>query len=423
MQKDNDKGFALLEILGGLVVISLLMPLFWSYIEDYLNEMRNQSAAFHADAYNTAARTYIADNNARLHSGTLPATFTADELIRKGYLKGLNRSPFGQSYTTGIRRNTSTGRLEALTCSTGGENIKDDALRSIASLLPGLGGFIGKNGTATGVFGGWTDKPGDYGLSCNGGHIAIVMMGDDLQESDRLYRFQVPGRPELNQMNTAINMGGNNLNNAGNVNGQSATLKGDVTSENGWLITKNDKGWKNITYGGGFTMTDSQWIRAVGGKGIITSGEIKGGKVSGGTVRSDGRLSTGEYLQLDKTAVANTKCSPDGLVGRDSKGAILSCQSGTWRKSNSGSTVITGRIANGQQIPLPTGFSASQCSWSVSNAENPQGWKPNYFAGSVATYDANRIVKCGFYDEYNFHKGTFRADLTGKCSYVVACQN
>ncbi|MFS4334479.1 shufflon protein D', partial [Escherichia coli] len=36
------------------------------------------------------------------------------------------------------------------------------------------------------------------------------------------------------------------------------------------------------------------------------------------------------------------------------------CQSGTWRKSNSGSTVITGRIANGQQIPLPTGFSASQ---------------------------------------------------------------
>ncbi|EIX4510898.1 TPA: shufflon system plasmid conjugative transfer pilus tip adhesin PilV, partial [Escherichia coli] len=321
MQKDNDKGFALLEILGGLVVISLLMPLFWSYIEDYLNEMRNQSAAFHADAYNTAARTYIADNNARLHSGTLPATFTADELIRKGYLKGLNRSPFGQSYTTGIRRNTSTGRLEALTCSTGGENIKDDALRSIASLLPGLGGFIGKNGTATGVFGGWTDKPGDYGLNCNGGHIAIVMTGDDLQESDRLYRFQVPGRPELNQMNTAINMGGNNLNNAGNINGQSATLKGDVTSENGWLITKNDKGWKNITYGGGFTMTDSQWIRAVNNKGITTGGEIKGGKVSGGTVRSDGRLSTGEYLQLDKTAVANTKCSPDGLVGRDSKGA------------------------------------------------------------------------------------------------------
>ncbi|WP_227521598.1 hypothetical protein [Klebsiella pneumoniae] len=58
-------------------------------------------------------------------------------------------------------------------------------------------------------------------------------------------------------------------------------------------------------------------------------------------------------------------------------------------------------------------FSASQCTWSVSNAENPHGWKPNYFAGSVATYDANRIVKCGFYDEYNFYGGTHRTDLSG----------
>ncbi|HFU8265481.1 TPA: shufflon system plasmid conjugative transfer pilus tip adhesin PilV, partial [Escherichia coli] len=82
-------------------------------------------------------------------------------------------------------------------------------------------------------------------------------------------------------------------------------------------------------------MTDSQWIRAVNNKGITTEGELKGGKVSGGTVRSEGRLSTGEYLQLDKTATAGTSCSPDGLVGRDSTGAILSCQSGVWRTSGS----------------------------------------------------------------------------------------
>ena len=196
------------------------------------------------------------------------------------------------------------------------------------------------------------------------------------------------------------------------------TAGGDIRSNNGWLITRNSKGWLNETHGGGFYMSDGSWVRSVNNKGIYTGGQVKGG-----TVRADGRLYTGEYLQLERTAVAGASCSPNGLVGRDNTGAILSCQSGTWRKSNSGSTVITGRIANGQQIPLPTGFSASQCSWSVSNAENPQGWKPNYFAGSVATYDANRIVKCGFYDEYNFHKGTFRADLTGKCSYVVACQN
>ncbi|RFR88776.1 shufflon protein D', partial [Salmonella enterica subsp. enterica serovar Typhimurium] len=36
---------------------------------------------------------------------------------------------------------------------------------------------------------------------------------------------------------------------------------------------------------------------------------------------------------------------------------MASCQSGTWRRA-SGSTVLTGKIANGQQIPLPSGFSA-----------------------------------------------------------------
>ncbi len=68
------------------------------------------------------------------------------------------------------------------------------------------------------------------------------MTGDDLQESDRLYRFRVPERPELNQMHTAINMGGNDINNAGNLNGQKATVKGDITSEDGWFITRNNKG-------------------------------------------------------------------------------------------------------------------------------------------------------------------------------------
>ncbi|EAV0440010.1 shufflon protein D' [Salmonella enterica] len=96
------------------------------------------------------------------------------------------------------------------------------------------------------------------------------------------------------------------------------------------------------------------------------------------------------------------------------------CQSGIWARSG-GSTVITGLIANGYQIPLPPGFLQNQCMWSVSNAQNPHGWKPNYYAGSVARADANRIVKCGYYDEYNFYAGSNRTDLSGQCSYIVSC--
>ncbi|HAW6851484.1 TPA: shufflon system plasmid conjugative transfer pilus tip adhesin PilV [Escherichia coli] len=404
---DDDKGFILLEILAGLIVIGIATPMIYSEIEDWLNEQLYQSAALHADEYNNAIKNYVADKTSSLSSKTI----TVNELIQQGYLNnGFSRSPFGHSYITGIRKNNLSGRLEALTCTTGGQDIKEDGLRRIAGQINGLGGFMLQNNSVTGAFGGWTDLGSNYQITCNKGHIAMRMAGKDLEESDRLYRYSVQGRPDLNRMHTGIDMNNNSITNINEASGKNARFSGDVTS-NRWLHPN----------GGGFTMTDSEWIRAVNNKGITTEGELKGGKVSGGTVRSDGRLSTGEYLQLEKTATAGTSCSPDGLVGRDSKGAILSCQSGSWIRV-SGSTVLTGKIANGERLPLPSGFSASQCTWSVSNAENPHGWKPNYFAGSVATYDSNRIVKCGYYDEYNFHGGTKRNDLTGKCSYIVVCQ-
>ncbi|EZA12889.1 hypothetical protein BW75_20670, partial [Escherichia coli O81:NM str. 02-3012] len=313
---DDDKGFVLLEILAGLIVIGIATPMIYSEIEDWMNEQLYQSTARHADEYNIALRNYIADKGTSLSSGKITTT----ELIQKGYLnKGFSLSPFGQSYITGIRKNNLTGRLEILTCTSGGQNIKEEGLRRIASQIKGLGGFMIQNNAVTGVFGSWSDQATNYQITCNKGHIAMLMAGKDLEESDRLYRYSVPGRPDLNRMHTNIDMNNNNITNINDANGKTAKFSGDITS-NRWLHPN----------GGGFTMTDNQWIRAVNDKGITTDGEIKGGKVSGGTIRSDGRLSTGEYLQLEKTAVANTKCSPDGLVGRDSTGAILSCQSGVW---------------------------------------------------------------------------------------------
>ncbi|HBB9766264.1 TPA: shufflon system plasmid conjugative transfer pilus tip adhesin PilV [Escherichia coli] len=314
---DDDKGFILLEILAGLIVIGIATPMIYSEIEDWLNEQLYQSAALHADEYNNAIKNYVADKTSSLSSKTI----TVNELIQQGYLNnGFSRSPFGHSYITGIRKNNLSGRLEALTCTTGGQDIKEDGLRRIAGQINGLGGFMLQNNSVTGAFGGWTDLGSNYQITCNKGHIAMRMAGKDLEESDRLYRYSVQGRPDLNRMHTGIDMNNNSITNINEASGKNARFSGDVTS-NRWLHPN----------GGGFTMTDSQWIRAVNNKGITTEGELKGGKVSGGTVQSEGRLSTGEYLQLDKTATAGTSCSPDGLVGRDSKGAILSCQSGSWK--------------------------------------------------------------------------------------------
>ncbi|EFC9971265.1 shufflon system plasmid conjugative transfer pilus tip adhesin PilV [Escherichia coli] len=337
---DDDKGFILLEILAGLIVIGIATPMIYSEIEDWLNEQLYQSAALHADEYNNAIKNYVADKTSSLSSKTI----TVNELIQQGYLNnGFSRSPFGHSYITGIRKNNLSGRLEALTCTTGGQDIKEDGLRRIAGQINGLGGFMLQNNSVTGAFGGWTDLGSNYQITCNKGHIAMRMAGKDLEESDRLYRYSVQGRPDLNRMHTGIDMNNNSITNINEASGKNARFSGDVTS-NRWLHPN----------GGGFTMTDSQWIRAVNNKGITTEGELKGGKVSGGTVRSEGRLSTGEYLQLDKTATAGTSCSPDGLVGRDSTGAILSCQSGSWKNAGKGDIEIVKVTASKLRWPGAT---------------------------------------------------------------------
>ncbi len=175
-------------------------------------------------------------------------------------------------------------------------------------------------------------------------------------------------------MHTAIDMNSNNLNNVGTLNGNAAALSGDIsarngtfsgaisgntattngdiTSNNGWLVTKNSKGWMNSTYGGGWYMSDSSWLRSVNNKGIYTGGQVKGG-----TVRADGRLYTGEYLQLEKTATAGASCSPNGLVGRDST-EIVTASATAWRWPGATATCPSGKkvIGGGGQCRSNTGF-------------------------------------------------------------------
>ncbi|SUF97853.1 prepilin [Salmonella enterica] len=112
-------------------------------------------------------------------------------------------------------------------------------------------------------------------------------------------------------MHTSIDMGGNDLNSIGVVNGKygnfdvsvvsngPVTAGGDIRSTGGWIISRHGRGWMDETHGGGFYMTDNEWIRSLNNKSIYTGGQLKGG-----SVRSDSDLSAGGVLKLDKTSYA-----------------------------------------------------------------------------------------------------------------------
>ncbi|EAO6531855.1 shufflon system plasmid conjugative transfer pilus tip adhesin PilV, partial [Salmonella enterica] len=109
------------------------------------------------------------------------------------------------------------------------------------------------------------------------------------------------------------------------------TAGGDIRSTGGWIISRHGRGWMDESHGGGFYMTDNEWIRSLNNKSIYTGGQLKGG-----SVRSDSDLSAGGVLKLDQTNYAGTWCPQTGAISHDSSGGILSCQSGIWRTSKNG---------------------------------------------------------------------------------------
>ncbi len=282
--KKNDihRGFVSLEVLGVLVIVAMAALLGAEKYSEYLDEQEWVVAARHVSQFNEAAKQYIADHHDELLNKPLPYRIIPSILINTGYLqKGFaDKNGLGQQYVTGVVKNSAKSQpaLQALTCSVQGDTLSEKGMRRIAELINGMGGYVNEKNIAIAVYGGWTSQPKDFGLDCRYGHIAIALsseiLGGVLQESDRLYRFQVKHKPELNRMHTHIDMGGNDLNNTNTVNAKNGHYSeeinagGNIKSQGGWLITQHGKGWLNESHGGGFYMDDDEWIRAVNNKGI-----------------------------------------------------------------------------------------------------------------------------------------------------------
>lgn len=315
----------------------------------FIDQSRATVAASHAVRVQKAVIQYIKDNHDVISASATasqPFIFGVPELINAGYLPaGFSpQNGFSATYQTRVFE-PAANKLSSMTYLNGGADISKSIARKIAISIGADGGII-DNGVAVGALGSWTMSLSTFGGYNPGeGHVVIAgFYSDGLKVSDYLYRKAVPGHPELNTMNTNLNMGGNNIENGGttttinlnatNVNSQTTRTRGE-TYTGGWFRTTGDTGWYNEKWGGGFTMTDSTYIRAYNDKSIYTGGTVLGGTVRGGTVRSDGNASVGGEIELDSVRVAGTACPKNGNLSRDALGAILSCQSGRWETSRS----------------------------------------------------------------------------------------
>ncbi|HHA1931152.1 shufflon system plasmid conjugative transfer pilus tip adhesin PilV [Enterobacter cloacae] len=385
MKKKIHRGMVNIEVAIALVIVMFAGIYGMTRYSQYVTELEWSVEARHMDAVTAAAKSYIRDNRetllAQVGAGG-SVKLTGAQLQQAGYLpQGFTlTNTSAQTFQVAIVRNPSDStKLVGFVLTQGGKAIPYKGLRYIAQSVKDAGGYIQTANQAEGAYGSWKMNLSSYGLSGESGRLAVWLssdvLGADDQESDRLYRYALASRPELNRMHTAIDMNSNNLNNVGTINAktgkftenitaknggfsegvtakdgtfsenikaqngtitetlnakngifsQGVTAGSDIRSNDGWVITQNSKGWMNATHGGGWYMSDNDWMRSLNNKSVYTGGEIRGGSMT-----SEGRLTIGEYSLHLKVEVAGTACPQNGLQARDLLGGALFCKDGIW---------------------------------------------------------------------------------------------
>jgi hypothetical protein len=318
-----------LGVLFAILVGMLVLPNFGRYQQMSNDNSRATATAQQQQQLYAAAASYIEQNATAVQAA---CNATTPAVITVGMLQGVNLlspafngvNPFGQTWEVQVLQ-PSAGILQALVMATGGTAIPDVQASKIATLMGASGGFIplndsgtyaGGSATARGSFAGWTISTANYSSVAGGQPSALLSFNNGQLVSNYLYRNAVPGQPQLNQMGTAIDMVGNDLNNAGTVNGTSL----------------------NVTQ-------------------TAASGKV----------------------QLNDTFVENSACGAiNGLVAKNALGELLSCQSGLWKKAVKSPNLYRYMFTSSQAWTVPNGVSAafvtiaggggSGVGWRVSNA-------------------------------------------------------
>jgi len=107
---------------------------------------------------------------------------------------------------------------------------------------------------------------------------------------------------------------GHNANEIDFSSGEIASVGTIRDASGGWIRTYGDTGWYSETYGGGWYMTDTTWLRAYNNKNVYTAGQVRG----------DGGLCIGTDC---RTAWPASTVISTGLYGQcSSTGAICSAK-------------------------------------------------------------------------------------------------
>lgn len=214
----------LLGAIGAIILLIIMMPGFLGWWESGHTATQQRIVANHMTAVTRAARQYVNRHQDTLltqASASAGPSVTIADLINEGFLtEGFQpRNAWLQEYQIHVRQ-PQTGTLQAIVLTTGGRNNETDKFRNVtipgaAALVGGAGGYVPSGvlpgqteNMLQGAGNGWILDLGSVGIASPGsGHLGAVSSYDSSAlGQDFLYRVAVPGQPELNAMQTELDM-------------------------------------------------------------------------------------------------------------------------------------------------------------------------------------------------------------------------
>lgn len=339
-------GFTLLEVMIALAVIT---PISLMGAHQYLQYQDRQLAAVAATQHMSiaeAARNYLADNYGDVNAALSGSSGEyLSQLIAEGYLDqaqfggGGTVNPFGQEYRVYYYQGANaTDPIETLVIARGVPSTSRNIQHTINRHMGVTSAYVGESGLQSSFYESVSYDLGRFGES--GAAEGSIAFFDTLERqaaaSDYLYRHSVAGFPELNRMQTDLDMDGNSILNADQVNTETlnaalAVAVGEgadtVTAQDGNIVASGDVTAEGVSYARSFMNPDDDRFN-FNPAGTAVNSNVRGLTV--GSARGD-RLVAGGYLRLANHGdSAGGSCPEQGLVTVDNSGMLLSCQSGRW---------------------------------------------------------------------------------------------
>lgn len=224
MDANRNAGFTMLETLGGLLVLMVLLVVLGRLMNSGTTEIQKQAVAEHLRKVTEATVSYGRAHYKELLDRATPTAGNSigiTDLIREEFLpEGFNaHNPWGQTYAIYAREPTA-GELQLVVLTTDGRaheakhpEFGNVIVPSTAALAKA--GFIPtgvQDGHTTaqlrGAYSAWVIELAAMGIPAPApGHLGSVSNLSSFEVGhDYLYRVEVPGHPELNEMWTELDM-------------------------------------------------------------------------------------------------------------------------------------------------------------------------------------------------------------------------